>query len=283
MNHPEVPAKDEFFENLLGDFLDEAGQMLDALNENMLLLDEWVHLLEEGETCELDMHLVNELFRSAHSFKGLSAMLGLHEINTLTHHIENVFDAARQDQLTLNLDIVELVFQSIDRLTSMVEALKEDGAEPVESRSIIDQIQRVLRDAGAQRDPVSQQDAERTFAEAQSEISNSKEQDLSPEEDLSTKVPTAEVDHFAGIVDESQIPAKYRSIFIDETSESLDTLTETLLALEGGDDGKSVETLLVTAHRIKGSAASIGLNRPAKLAHYFVTECIASSIASRIA
>ncbi|MHB8899462.1 MAG: chemotaxis protein CheA [Thermoguttaceae bacterium] len=48
---------------------------------------------------------------------------------------------------------------------------------------------------------------------------------------------------------------------------ALDSLTETLLALEGGGDPESLSTLLVTSHRIKGSAASIGLNRAAKLAH----------------
>ena len=44
-----------------------------------------------------DETLLNEMFRSAHSLKGLSGMLGLADINNLTHRLENVFDAARKE------------------------------------------------------------------------------------------------------------------------------------------------------------------------------------------
>ena len=40
--------RDEFFESLLGDFLDESGQLLDRLNENMLQLDEWFRSLDDA-------------------------------------------------------------------------------------------------------------------------------------------------------------------------------------------------------------------------------------------
>ena len=40
-------AHDEFFDSLLGDFLDESGQLLDRLNEDLLQLDEWVRSLDE--------------------------------------------------------------------------------------------------------------------------------------------------------------------------------------------------------------------------------------------
>ncbi len=80
---------------------------------------------------------------------------------------------------------------------------------------------------------------------------------------------TSAPDSFAEIVDEQQVPAKYLSIFIDETDMALDSLAETLVCLEAESGGSSedVESLLILSHRIKGSAASVGLNRPAKLAH----------------
>src|SRR5574340_9038 len=107
---------DEFRESLLGDFLDESGQLLDRLNENLLQLDQWVRSLDEDQPKRCDSELINEMFRSAHSLKGLSAMLGLTDINVLTHKIENVFDAARKDELALDGDCVELMFQAVDRL-----------------------------------------------------------------------------------------------------------------------------------------------------------------------
>ena len=56
-------------------------------------------------------------------------------------------------------------------------------------------------------------------------------------------------------------------MFVDEAEASLDALTSGLLTLEGGGNGGGLKSLLGTAHKIKGSAASIGLNRAAKLAH----------------
>lgn len=276
--------RDEFFDSLLGDFLDESGQLLDRLNENLLQLDEWVKSLE-GDCQPCNQDLLNEMFRSAHSLKGLSAMLGLTDINTLTHKIENVFDAARKDELRLDGNAVELMFQGVDRLVALVGALREPGAERVECQSVIDGIAAMLRGAGAERGPSNQADAERALAEATtaSEPAPAAAEEDPPTERLPVETTIAEApvpaaatnsaataplsDPFEGIRDETQIPAKYLSIFIDEATLTLDQFTETLLALEGGGRRPDLEKLLVTSHRIKGSAASIGLNRGAKLAH----------------
>ena len=74
-------------------------------------------------------------------------------------------------------------------------------------------------------------------------------------------------DLFAGLEDDREAASPYLSIFIDEAQQSIDELIEALLALEAGGGREDVKQLFVAAHRIKGSAASIGLNRPAKLAH----------------
>ena len=106
MSDSEAVPRDDFFESLLGDFLDESGQLLDRLNENLLQLDEWVRALDEDHTERCDDDLMNDMFRSAHSLKGLSAMLGLADINDLTHKVENVFDAARKDELIIKGECV---------------------------------------------------------------------------------------------------------------------------------------------------------------------------------
>jgi two-component system chemotaxis sensor kinase CheA len=72
---------------------------------------------------------------------------------------------------------------------------------------------------------------------------------------------------FADLDDDRDGAASYLSIFIDEAHSTLDELIEALLALEAGGGRKNVEQLFIAAHRMKGSAASIGLNRIAKLSH----------------
>jgi two-component system, chemotaxis family, sensor kinase CheA len=245
---------------------------------------------------------LNEMFRSAHSLKGLSAMLGLSDINHLTHKIENVFDAARKDELPLNCEIVDLMFQGIDRLGALVNVLKEPDGEAIDCDNVLEGIHRVLESAGVEKQIASQADAEKELSqltakeaagEPEASVESSKVlvapsaesmDSLSAEqtaEDACADNATskcdaiekescssaAEIDYFAGIVDETDLQSKYIPIFIDETEISLDSLTEVLLTLEQGGHHAAIEQLLMTSHRIKGSAASIGLNRAAKLAH----------------
>jgi len=107
MSDSQPETKNELLDSLLGDFLDESDQLLTQLNANMLQLDEWVQALDEDHHHRCDDGLLNEMFRAAHSLKGLSAMLGLTDINHLTHKIENVFDAARHDELSITRDVTE--------------------------------------------------------------------------------------------------------------------------------------------------------------------------------
>ena len=72
---------------------------------------------------------------------------------------------------------------------------------------------------------------------------------------------------FAGLEDDRESASQYLSIFIDEAQSTLDELVAALLALETDGSRKHVEELFIAAHRMKGSAASIGLNRIAKLSH----------------
>ncbi len=291
-----APAHDEYFDSLLGDFLDESGQLLDRLNENLLALDEWVRSLDEGQQARCDRELMNEMFRAAHSIKGLSAMLGLSDINGLTHKVENLFDAARNDQLDLNPYAVELLFQVYDCLVGMIGALRDPALDPVEFGVVVEAIQTLLSSAGVTRAATSQADAERALA-ALSQPAN--DASGSPPETTSTVLAVSEVqppksnatsqatlgattrseaageqsppapgvDYFAEIEDETEVPAKYLAIFIDEAELSLDQLTETLLDQESVSSRAGAEQALIVSHRIKGSAAAVGLHRPAKLAH----------------
>lgn len=90
---------------------------------------------------------------------------------------------------------------------------------------------------------------------------------------MNTIAPSIATDHFAGVTDEAEVPAKYLAIFIDETEMSLDSIGETLMSLETMERKAAIENLLITSHRIKGSAASVGLHRPAKLANLIETSC----------
>lgn len=257
-------AQDELLESMLGDFLDESDQLLLQLNEKLLQLDQWARTEKDSrESC--DIGLLNETFRAAHSLKGLSAMLGLTDINNLTHKIENVLDAARKDELTVTGDVTQLVLMGLDQLDALIERLKDPAREPVDCTAISNSIREMLQAAGAERCASTQADAEKALAAGMA-AQNDATPGASPPRS-SQPGPSRESDPLKGVQDESEIPDKYLSIFIDEAEESLDDLTASLLALERGRGLDRLNRVLGTAHKIKGSAAAIGLNRIAKLSH----------------
>ncbi|ADB17977.1 CheA signal transduction histidine kinase [Pirellula staleyi DSM 6068] len=251
---------DELGDSLLTDFLDEANQLLVKLNEDLLTLDEWVASRQAGQPSSFDSELMTSMFRSAHSLKGLSAMLGLPHINQLTHRVENVFDAARKSELQLDSSNVQVIFSAIDSLEAMIDMLKNTGNDEVDASEVMTRIENVLVEAGCHREAKSQQDAEAALAAITAEVTL-----LQAPSEPSTLQEDEGI--FAGIEDEQEVPSRYLAIFIDEADLSLDSLTETLVSDEQLAGDSATESLLITAHRIKGSAASLGLHRAAKLSH----------------
>jgi two-component system chemotaxis sensor kinase CheA len=259
-----APPQDEFFDSLLTDFLDESNQLLARLGDNLLEMDAWARALEPGSAAHCDRDLLNEMFRSAHSLKGLSAMLGLRDINALTHRVENVFDAARRRELSVGCDTVELMFRAFDRLNGMIDLLKDPTAPAADASDIAAEIQVLLTSAGAERGPVSQAEAEAALAGLMPAAPP-----LPKAAGVAARAaaPEPPADPLAGVEDEAEVPAKYLAIFIDESEMAIDSVIETLVAREASP-ADVVEHALITVHRIKGSAASIGLNRLARLTHH---------------
>jgi two-component system chemotaxis sensor kinase CheA len=97
-------------------FLEEARSHLDTLEQGLLALEGMV-----GES--LDIELLNEMFRGAHSIKGAAGMLGLKTVAALTHQMENLLGAIRAGKQTLTMRGVEVLFESVDALGTLLVEL----------------------------------------------------------------------------------------------------------------------------------------------------------------
>ena len=160
---------DEFLKDMLPDFLDEATELLGELNENVLSLDESLKSVDDEQPLENDLDKLNIMFRGAHTLKGLSAMLGLDNIQTLTHKMENVFDAARHNSLLVDRQVVDVVFSSIDLLGEMVECLKDGGGEGPEYESAIESINVLLETIEPENLSARPQSDDASFEEVRAE------------------------------------------------------------------------------------------------------------------
>jgi len=237
-------SPEQLTDGLMGDFLDESAELMRRLNDGLLQLD--LAVKSNASPIATDQELLNDIFRAAHSLKGLSGMMGMQDINSLTHKIENVFDAVRCGRLGVSSSVVDVSFQAIDRLDAMIELLKGSGGDEVECSEVFERIEQVLQSKSVEA-PSDTTHAEAPFTPIA----------------VSTSIPKA-ANPLGDLQDDPDVPAKYLGIFIDEADLTLDTISDVLLQEPAA---AGVESLLVCCHRIKGSAASIGLRRVARLAH----------------
>lgn len=136
-------SPEQLTDGLMGDFLDESAELMRRLNDGLLQLD--VAVKSEASSIATDQELLNDIFRAAHSLKGLSGMMGMKNINALTHKIENVFDAVRCGRLDVSSSVVDVSFQAIDRLDAMIELLKGSDSGEVECEEVFARIEQVLQ------------------------------------------------------------------------------------------------------------------------------------------
>ncbi|PAD21121.1 chemotaxis protein CheA [Terribacillus saccharophilus] len=114
----------------LGVFIEESKEHLQALNQNLLELE------KQPE----NIGVVNEIFRSAHTLKGMSATMGYQDLANLTHQMENVLDAIRNQQIKINPDILDIVFDAVDSLEEMVLDIESGGAGTKEVSELVSQL-----------------------------------------------------------------------------------------------------------------------------------------------
>ena len=115
-------------------FIEESKEHLQAINANLLIL----------ENDPTNIQIVNEIFRSAHTLKGMSATMGFEDMASLTHEAENVLDLIRNDKLTINSEIMDVIFQSVDLIEGMVIHITEGGDGSADVSNPVRQLRAIV-------------------------------------------------------------------------------------------------------------------------------------------
>ncbi|MBX8946165.1 MULTISPECIES: chemotaxis protein CheA [Lysinibacillus] len=114
-------------------FIEESKEHLQACSE---------HLLELEKNPD-DLAIVGEIFRSAHTLKGMSATMGFEDLADLTHKMENVLDAIRNEKIHVTPEILDVVFESVDHLEEMVMDIANGGDGKRDVSSTVAQLKRI--------------------------------------------------------------------------------------------------------------------------------------------
>jgi len=111
----------------MGMFLEESREHLQNLNSCVLDL----------ENAPDNLSVLGEIFRSAHTIKGMSATMGFTTIAELTHEMENILDMLRKSQLKATPDIIDAIFKCVDTLEQLVESVATGNESSIDNKPLI--------------------------------------------------------------------------------------------------------------------------------------------------
>ena len=100
-------------------FLDESKEHLQTLSDQLMILE------QEPE----NMDTINEIFRAAHSLKGMAGTMGYKRMQALTHEMENVFSEVRNNTIKVQDNMVDILFQCLDALEEYVDNIQNTTEE----------------------------------------------------------------------------------------------------------------------------------------------------------
>lgn len=108
-------------------FIDETGEHIQSLSDCIMTL--------ENEPENKDT--INEIFRSAHSLKGMAGTMGFKRMQHLTHDMENVFQEVRSDKVKVTSEMIDILFQCLDAIEGYLENIKSTSDEGTEDNEAL--------------------------------------------------------------------------------------------------------------------------------------------------
>lgn len=114
-------------------FIDESTEHIQAMNDHLLKL----------ETTPDDFSIINEVFRSAHTLKGMSATMGYEDLASLTHQMENVLDLIKNGKLGASSQLLDVVFEAVDDLEAMVNDIADGGEGKRDVKLVVAKLEKI--------------------------------------------------------------------------------------------------------------------------------------------
>ncbi len=129
-------------------FIDETKEHLQTLSDQLMILE------QEPE----NMDTINEIFRAAHSLKGMAGTMGYKRMQRLTHDMENVFQEVRSGNMTVKSELVDVLFRGLDALESYLANILETADEGTEDNDEIINTLNSIADAATGKSSESPSD-----------------------------------------------------------------------------------------------------------------------------
>ncbi len=212
---------------ILTDFLDEALEHLEGIEEKILQL----------ESAE-DLEMVNSIFRPIHTIKGTASFLGLNDVKYLSHELETLLDDLRKKLISVSGELIDVLLDGIDTLAKMLA-----------------EVQNGMDNADNSTDPVTLLILDLYFADKIEDINELKHSGAATDEQQQDTVPPAGEMLTREELLSITYPMEMDLAFVEESREHLEELEQSFLALESSPDNLDlINDLFRGLHSIKGSA-----------------------------
>ena len=163
-------------QEIINEFVVESTEHLADVENQFLTIE------ANGENIDVD--LVNEVFRAVHSIKGAAGFMGFTTINRLAHSLENVLNLMREEKLTPTSPIVDVMLKAADKLSGLIATVTEsNGVDVTEHVTLLDSIAEGTFGDGAAAP------AEETAPESAEPVETPAEKAIEPAEALVSETP----------------------------------------------------------------------------------------------
>jgi len=122
-------------------FIEEAREHLQTLNQTLL----------DFEENPKNVDALNQIFRAAHTLKGMAAAMNYDKIQKLSHKTEDTLDLIRNNQLDVSTEIVDLIFDCFDGLEKMVEDIAAQDATNFDIEGLIERLEKHMKDVSGEK------------------------------------------------------------------------------------------------------------------------------------
>ncbi len=116
------------------EFLQEAREYLDVMNQNFIRV-------ENG-----DLDALNEIFRVAHTIKGMAGFMGYKNLENLCHKLESVMGKIRDGEIPANEEVVDIMLKSVDKIEEILNKIEKDNSDDVDISEILSNFESIMKD-----------------------------------------------------------------------------------------------------------------------------------------
>lgn len=130
----EIDFELDEMKEITGDFLIEADELIASLDNNFVTL----------ESSPDDLDLLNEIFRAVHTIKGTSSFLGIEQVTTLSHKMEDILNKLRKADMKVCPDIMDVLLEALDLLKLLLDNVRNENDEQINLDGILARLQAKL-------------------------------------------------------------------------------------------------------------------------------------------